>query len=301
MADVLLPATLTAALAAALTAALTLGAPRALAAQQPGAPAPLAPGHGRPPHAFRVCADPDAMPFSDQEREGFENRIAALLAQDLGDSLSYVWWPTRRGFVRMTLGSEACDIIMGTPQGYDLVLQTQPYYRSAYVAVTRQDRHLRITSLDDTLLKSLRIGVNTIGDNYENTPPAHALGARGINQRIVGFTTFYNQEHHPGDIVDAVAKGTIDVAIVWGPIGGYFARRSSVPLDVTMLPDTDRVTGFPLAYGVTLGVRRSDRGLRDTLDQALTRRRGDIDRILRDYGVPLLPLAPGSAAGAPAH
>ncbi len=101
--------------------------------------------------------------------------------------------------------------------------------------------------------------------------------------------------------MDAVAKGTIDVAIVWGPIGGYFARRSSVPLDVTMLPDTDRVTGFPLAYGVTLGVRRSDRGLRDTLDQALTRRRGDIDRILRDYGVPLLPLAPGSAAGAPAH
>jgi quinoprotein dehydrogenase-associated probable ABC transporter substrate-binding protein len=245
---------------------------------------------GRPPHAFRVCSDPDNLPFSDQQRQGFENKIAALLASDLGDSLSYVWFPTRRGFVRMTLGSEGCDIIMGAPQGYDLVLPTTPYYRSAYVAVTRRDRNLHITSLDDSLLKSITIGVNTMGDNYENTPPAHALGARGIYQHIVGFPTFYNAEQRPGDIVDAVAKGKIDVAIVWGPVAGYFAKRASVPLDVTVLPDTDRATGFPFAYGVTIGVRRVDRGLRDTLNDALARRRSDIDAILRDFGVPTVPM-----------
>jgi len=245
---------------------------------------------GRPPHAFRVCADPDNLPFSNSDRQGFENRIAALLAADLGDSVSYVWWPTRRGFVRMTLGAENCDVIMGTPQGYDLVLQTNPYYRSAYVVITRRDRHLHIASLDDSALRTLTIGVNTMGDNYENAPPAHALGARGINQHIVGFTTFYNAEHRPGDIVDAVAKGTIDVAIVWGPVGGYFAKQSPVPLDLSVLPDTDRATGFPMSYAVTLGVRRADRGLRDTLNQALDRRRGDIAAILQDYGVPLLPL-----------
>lgn len=260
-------------------------------AQEPGV-APQLPGSGRAPHAFRVCSDPDNLPFSDEQRRGFENKIAALLANDLGDSLSYVWWPTRRGFVRMTLGSEDCDIIMGTPEGYDLVLQTKPYYRSAYVAVTRRDRHLRITSLDDPALKTLTIGVNTMGDNYENTPPAHALGARGIYQHIVGFPTFYNREDRPGNIIEAVAKGSIDVAIVWGPLGGYFAKQSSVPLDVTMLPDTDRATGFPFSYGVAMGVRRADRGLRDTLNMALDRRRADIDAILRDYGVPLLPMTP---------
>jgi quinoprotein dehydrogenase-associated probable ABC transporter substrate-binding protein len=241
------------------------------------------------------------MPVSDQQRQGFENKIAALLASELGDSLSFVWWPTRRGFVRMTLGAGHCDIIMGVPMGYDLVLETTPYYRSAYVAVTRQDRHLRIASIDDTLLKSMTIGVNTMGDNYENPPPAHALGARGINQHIVGFTTFYNDEHRPGDIIDAVAKGNIDVALVWGPLAGYYAKRSPVPLDITALPDTDRATGFPFAYDVAVGVRRADRGLRDTLIEVLNRRRAAITAILHDYGVPLLPLSEVSAAPAASH
>jgi mxaJ protein len=269
---------------------MCLAAPSGLRGQDSGAP-PAVHGLGRPPHAFRVCSDPDNLPFSDQQRQGFENKIAALLASDLGDSVSYVWWPTRRGFVRMTLGAEACDIIMGTPKGYDLVLQTNSYYRSAYVAITRRDRHLHIRSLDDSALRALTIGVNTMGDNYENTPPAHALGARGINQHIVGFPTFYSTEHRPGDIIDAVAKGTIDVAVVWGPVGGYFVKQSSVPLDITALPDTDRATGFPFSYEVTLGVRRADRGLRDTLNAAIDRRHADIDAILRDYGIPMLPLA----------
>lgn len=266
------------------------------AAQQTEAAVPAAPGtsaataHTRPPHTFRVCADPDNLPASDEKLAGFDDKIAAMMAKDLGDSVSYVWWPTRRGFVRNTLSSSDCDVVFGVPKGYDLVLPTKPYYRSAYVAVTRRDRHLKISSLDDSALKSLKVGVTLIGDNYTNTPPAQALGARGINKSVVGFTSFYNADHRPGDIIEAVAKGQIDVALAWGPLAGYFAKHSAVPLDLTVLPDTDRATGFPFAYDLILGVRRADRGLRDTLNALIDRHRADIDAILRDYGVPSLPL-----------
>jgi mxaJ protein len=271
-------------------------------AQQTETAAPSAAGtsgatpHARAPHTFRVCADPDNLPASDDKRAGFDDKIAAMMAKDLGDSVFYSWWPTRRGFVRNTLSASDCDVVFGVPKGYDLVLPTKPYYRSAYVAVTRRDRHLKISSLDDSALKSLKVGVTLIGDNYTNTPPAQALGARGINQSVVGFTSFYNADHRPGDIIDAVAKGQIDVALAWGPLAGYFAKHSAVPLDLTVLPDTDRATGFPFAYDLTLGVRRADRGLRDTLNALIDRHRADIDAILRDYGVPLLPLATESAS-----
>jgi mxaJ protein len=288
---------------AGMTAGLALSAPLEAQQQggtQPAATPPPAAAAGRAPkaeHVFRVCADPDDMPFSNQKGEGFENKIAALLARDLGDTaVAYTWFPTRRGFVRNTLRAGECDAMIGAPAGYDLVLPTKPYYRSAYIAVTRRDRHLKVTSLDDSALKTLKIGVNLIGDNYENTPPAHALGARGITTNMVGFSTFYNQEHPPSEIVDAVASGKIDVAVVWGPLGGYWAKRSSVPLDLSVLPDTDRATGFPLAYEVTVGVRRNDRTLRDALNAALDRRKPEIEAILRDYGVPLLPITAESAA-----
>jgi mxaJ protein len=268
-------------------------------APTPGAPATggTSPtSHTRPPHTFRVCADPDNMPAADDKLEGFDNKIAALMAKDLGDSVSYTWWPTRRGFVRNTLSSSDCDVVFGVPKGYDLVLATKPYYRSAYVAVTRRDRHLKIASLDDSALKSLKIGVTLFGDDYTNTPPAQALGTRGITQNIVGFTSFYNSEHRPSEIIEAVAKGQTDVALAWGPLAGYFAKHSAVPLDLTVLPDTDRATGFPFAYELTLGVRRADRGLRDTLNTLIDRHRADIDAILRDYGVPVLPLTTESAS-----
>jgi len=279
-----------------------------LAAQQATPPQPPASGgaaattpasetlqHGRPPHTFRVCADPDNMPAANDKLEGFDNKIAALLAKDLGDTVAYSWWPTRRGFVRNTLASSNCDVILGVPEGYDLVLPTKAYYRSGYVAVTRRDRHLKITSLDDSVLKTLSIGVTQIGDNYTNTPPAQAVGARGMSKGVIGFTSFYSAADRPGDIIDAVGKGKIDVALVWGPLAGYFAKHSSVPLDLAMLPDTDRVTGLPFAFNLTLGVRRADRGLRDTLNAALDRHRADIDGILRDYGVPVLPITEPAA------
>ncbi len=251
--------------------------------------------HGRRTH-FASAPIPTICRLTDDKLAGFDNKIAALMAKDLGDSVSYSWWPTRRGFVRNTLSASDCDIVFGLPKGYDLVLPTKPYYRSAYVAVTRRDRHLKISSLDDSTLKTLKVGVTLIGDNYTNTPPAQALGARGINQSVVGFTSFYNAEHRPGDIIDAVAKGQIDVALAWGPLAGYFAKHSAVPLDLTVLPDTDRATGFPFAYDLTLGVRRADRGLRDSLNALIDRHRADIDAILRDYGVPLLPLMTESAS-----
>ena len=277
------------ALAGAWAGALvTGGAP--LEGQQPAGSA--TPVMGRPAHVFRVCADPNDLPFSNDKREGFDNKIAAVLAKDLNDSLTFAWWPTRRGFVRNTLSSSDCDVIIGVPQGYDLVQATNPYYRSTYVAVTRQDRHLKIMSLDDPMLKSLKVGVSLIGDNYTNTPPAHALGARGINQNVTGFTSFYTSDHPPSEIIDAVASGKIDVALAWGPLAGYYAKKSSVPLDLTALPDSDQVSGLPFAYNLTLGVRRADRGLRDTLNMVLDRRRADIDAILHDYGVPVLPLPP---------
>ena len=236
------------------------------------------------------------MPAADDKLEGFDNKIAALMAKDLGDSVTYTWWPTRRGFVRNTLSASDCDVVFGVPKGYDLVLATKPYYRSAYVAVTRHDRHLKITSLDDSALKSLKIGVTQFGDDYTNTPPAQALGARGINKSVVGFTSFYDSEHRPSEIIEAVAKGRIDVALAWGPLAGYFAKHSAVPLDLTVLPDTDRATGFPFAYELTLGVRRADRGLRDTLNTLIDRHRADIDAILHDYGVPVLPPMTESAS-----
>jgi mxaJ protein len=258
----------------------------------------------QPPPAkpvLRVCADPDDLPFSSQNQEGFENKIATMVAKDLGDSLSYTWWPNRRGFVRSTLSARVCDLMVSAPKGYDLVVETNPYYRSTYYIVTRKDRHLNIKSLDDAALKSLRVGVNMIGYDYTNTPPAHALSARGIVSNVQGFSTFYGSDARPSDIVDAVANGKIDVAFVWGPIAGYYAKRSTVPLELVALPDTDRVTGFPFAYDISIGVRRGEPALRDQLNQFIDRHRAEIDSVFRDYGIPTAPLSSPSATAAAPH
>jgi len=237
---------------------------------------------------LRVCGDPDNMPFSDRKEQGFENKIAQVLAGALGDSVVYTWWPHRRGFVRNTLSASECDVVMGVPAGYDPVLTTNPYYRSTYYFVTRADRHLDITSLDDPRLKTLKIGVGLIGDDYTNTPPAQALGSHGVTQNVRGFSLFYDEDTHPQDIVNAVADGTIDVALVWGPVAGYFAKESPVPLSLTALPDSDSVSGQRFAYDVAIGVRHSDREFRATLDSLLTEKRDTIQGILRTYNVPTL-------------
>ena len=243
------------------------------------------------PKQLRVCADPDNLPFSNERQEGFENRIAQFLAQEMQATLKYTWWPQRRGFLRNTLQARSCDVLIGVPKGYDPVLTTTPYYRTTYVLVYRQDRDRGIRSLDDTVLRHLKIAVNLIGDDYQNPPPAQALAARGVVGNLVGFATFYNTEQRPQTIIDAVARGDVDIAIVWGPLAGYFAPKESVPLAFVPLPDSVDRTGLPMAYDIAMGVRRSDRALGQQLNDIIARRQSEIARILDEYHVPRLPLA----------
>jgi len=238
------------------------------------------------PSTLRVCGDPDNLPFSDREEQGFENKIAALIAGDLGTTVSYFWWPHRRGFLRNTLRARECDVLMGVPEGMDAFITTRPYYRSAYQFVTRVDRDLDITSLDDPRLRQLKIGVNMIGYEYNNSPAARALGARGV-VGLIGFPTFYNEENRPSGIIEAVAEGKVDVAIVWGPLAGYFTKQQDVPLALSPLPDVDVRTRTPFAFGFAVGVRKSEKALLARIQEALDRKRGEIERILGEYGVPL--------------
>jgi quinoprotein dehydrogenase-associated probable ABC transporter substrate-binding protein len=255
-------------------------------------PSPIAsaaaPQFTRPAGVLRVCADPNNLPFSNERGEGFENKIADLMAQDLGERVEYTWWAQRRGFFRNTLQAGTCDIVMGVPAGFEMAATTKPYYRSTYVFLYRKDRHLSINSLDDPLLKKLRIGVQIIGDDYSNAPPAHALTRRNIVDNVRGFTLYgdYSKHDPPARIVDAVTNGDIDLAIVWGPLAGYFAKQSHVPLEVVPVSPQIDQPFLPFVFDISMGVRRDDPELKDQAEQFMERRRGDIDRILEDYRVP---------------
>ena len=252
--------------------------------------APIALVHaGDPPASpLRVCADPNNLPFSNEGREGFENRIAALLAEDLGRPLAYTWWAQRRGFVRNTLREGRCDVVMGVPAGFDPVLTTRPYYRSTYVFVVRADRHVDVRSFDDPRLRALRIGVQLIGNDGVNTPPVHALTQRGVIGNLVGYPVYgdYAEPNPPARVIDAVARGDVDVAIAWGPLAGYFARRAAVPLRIVPVMPAADPPGVRQVFAIAVGVRKDDRELREQLDAALERRRPEVDAILDAYGVP---------------
>jgi mxaJ protein len=237
---------------------------------------------------LRVCADPNNLPFSNSRGEGFENKIAQLIARDLRTTVEYTWFAQRRGFVRNTLGANKCDVIIGVPSSFELALTTRPYYRSTYVFVTRRDRKLEIESLDDPRLRKLRIGVQMIGDDYASSPPAHALANRGITRNVSGFMVYgdYREESPVRRIIDAVAKGDVDVSAVWGPTAGYFIRRSRVPLVATPVTPQIDVPFLPFVFDIAMAVRRGDTALRDQLDAILVRREKEIDAILRQYGVP---------------
>jgi quinoprotein dehydrogenase-associated probable ABC transporter substrate-binding protein len=243
-----------------------------------------------PPPTLRVCADPNNLPFSNRQQEGFENKIAELLAQEFKSKLQYTWWPQRRGFLRSTLGTGSCDVVMSVPAGFDPVLTTQPYYRSTYVFVYPQRAEHHIASFDDPVLHRLKIGVHLIGDDYANSPPAHLLSMKGIVDNVVGYSVFgnYAEDSPPGKIIDAVAAGEINVAIVWGPIAGYFAKKQTIPLTLTPVPAAAGSSAFPLSYSIAMGVRRTDDKLKARFDEALQRKAGDIRKILEEYGVPLV-------------
>jgi quinoprotein dehydrogenase-associated probable ABC transporter substrate-binding protein len=242
---------------------------------------------------LRACADPNNLPFSNAAGEGFENKLAERVAAALHRRLDYVWWAQRRGFIRNTLRAGACDIVIGVPSDYDLTLNTRPYYRSTYSFVARAGGTLP-HSIDDPALHRLRIGVQMIGDDFSNTPPAHALSARGIVGNVVGYTVYgdYRQPNPAGRIVDAVAKGEVDVALVWGPFAGYFAQRESPPLLVQAIDEKSGGQGMPFTFGIAMGVARGNTALRDALDGFIRTHQGEIDALLAGYGVPLLPLEP---------
>jgi mxaJ protein len=242
--------------------------------------------HATPARTLRVCADPNNLPFSNQAGEGFENRVAVLLARDLDARIEYTWWAQRRGFVRNTLKANACDVIMGVPVGFEQALTTHAYYRSTYVFVSRRDRHLQLASLDDPRLRQLRIGVQMIGDDFNNSPPAHALSNRGMVRNVVGYSVYgdYAQPGPLAAIVDAVDRGDVDAAVVWGPAAGYFARHKA--LDLTAIAPRADSPSLPFTFAIAMGVRRGDTALRDQLDAFIARRGADIGRILDEYGVP---------------
>lgn len=242
---------------------------------------------------LRVCADPNNLPFSNQQQQGFENKIAELVARDLNAKLTYVWYAQRRGFTRNTLNAHKCDLLVGIPASFERVSTTVPYYRSTYVFVTRRDRHIRLTSFDDPALKTLRIGVQMVGDDFMNTPPAHALATRHIIQNVKGFSVYgdYGQPNPPARVIDALANDDIDVAIAWGPLAGYFASREPVALDIAPVSPQIDLPFLPFVFDISMGVRRGQESLRDQLNAIISRRRAEIDRILDNYGVPRLSVA----------
>ena len=256
--------------------------------------------HG--PSELRVCADPYDMPFSNDHEEGLENKIAQLVAQDLNARVVNYWWPSRRGVLRNSILGGFCDVMIQAPVGFDPVATTKPYYRSTYYLVFRTGRGLQLRSLDDTILKHLKIGVNMIGYDYTNTPPAHALGARGI-VGLVGFGNFLNPDpnaDHPQDIINAVAKDSIDVAIVWGPLAGYWVKRAPAGLTMVALPDSDPVSGMRFAFDMAMAVRHRDKDLKAQLDSVIDRRRVDIIAILQRYNVPMIEMRAAATPAAPA-
>src|SRR5256885_780200 len=173
---------------------------------------------------LRIAADPNNLPFSNEKLEGFENKIAELIARDLNAGIEYRWRAQRRGFFRETLKEGDCDLVLGVPTGFERALTTKAYYRSSYAFVYRKDSGITVKSFDDPQLRTLRVGIQLIGDDGANTPPAHALAARNIVTNIVGFTVYgdYARQNPAAQIVDAVIEKNVDVAGIWGPLAGYF-------------------------------------------------------------------------------
>jgi len=232
---------------------------------------------------LRVCGDPDNLPFSNKQREGFENKIAEVIAKEVGAELTYYWWPHTRGLIRNTLRAGQCDVLISVPQGWEPVLWTRPYYRSGYVIVYPKAKGHKITSLDDPVLKQLKIGV------YVNSPPAEALAEKGIVKNMVGYNPLDYQQDRPGKIIEDLIAGEIDVAVVWGPVAGYYAKKLNASrLDIVPLQDGD--PGNPFSFEFSMGVREGNKALKADLEEALSKRQAEIQKILEDYGVPLVPL-----------
>jgi len=235
------------------------------------------------PTRLRVCADPRNMPFSNEAGEGIENKLAELFANKLGKTVDYTFFPQATGFVRQTLGSNRCDVIMGYPQGDELVQNTNAYYRTAYALVFPPDKGLDgVETLADPRLKGKRIGV------IAQTPPATNLAMNGLMGQARPYhlmidTRFDNSAQ---EMIDDLKAGEIDAAVLWGPMAGYYAKMAGVPL--TVVPLVKEQGGSRMVYRITMGVRPQDQEWKRTLNRLIAENQAEINRILLDYGVPLL-------------
>ncbi|KAA0574485.1 quinoprotein dehydrogenase-associated putative ABC transporter substrate-binding protein [Azospirillum sp. Sh1] len=235
---------------------------------------------GIPTDVLRVCADANLLPFSNDRGEGFENRIARLIADDLKVKLAFTWWPQTIGFVRNTLRTRQCDLVMGTAVGEELMQNTNPYYRSTYALVYRKDSGITARTLSDPSLQGARIGV------VARTPPSTVMLRHGLTNLEPYQLDTDTRAHHPAQrAVEDVAAARTDAAIVWGPIAGYFAARQQVPMAVVPLMDEPGTT--PFQYMISMGIRPDEPDWRHWLNDFIVRRQGDIDRILAEYHVPL--------------
>lgn len=235
------------------------------------------------PKVLRVCADPRNLPFSNEKGEGFENKLAELFAAKLQKKIDYMYYPQATGFVRMTLGAHRCDVIMGFPQGDDLVQGTNPYYRTAYALISKQNSDLEsVTTLGDARLKGKHIGI------VAGTPPATNMAANGLMANAKPYPLMIDTrvDSSAEAMINDLNKGEIDAAILWGPMAGFYAKKTNPPLHVT--PLVNEKTGPQLVYRIGMGVRRADQNWKRLLNRLIQESQPEINKILSDYGVPLL-------------
>ena len=235
------------------------------------------------PKVLRVCADPRNLPFSNEKGEGFENRLAELLAKKLQKKLDYMYFPQATGFVRMTLGAHRCDVIMGFPQGDDLVQGTNPYYRTAYALVAKAGSGLEdVTTLGDPRLKGKHLGI------VAGTPPATNMAANGLMTNAKSYPLMIDTrvDSSAGAMIGDLEKGEIDAGVLWGPMAGFYAKRANPPLHVT--PLVKEMAGPRLVFRIGMGVRPADQNWKRLLNRVIQENQTAINKILLDFGVPLL-------------
>jgi mxaJ protein len=258
---------------------------------------------GDEPRVLTVCADPNNMPFSNRAEEGFENKLSSLIAQRMHMRLTYVWWAQRRGYARSTLVEPVCDLWPGVALGVGRMAMSRPYYRSTYVFLSRSDAPFRGLTLDDERLRSTIVAVQMIGNDATNTPPAHALARRGLTANVRGYMLYGNYEtsNPPAAIVNAVINGDVGVALVWGPMAGYFARQSKAPLRLEPVTPSLYEGTWPMTFDIAVGVRNGNPELLRQVNQILADEAPAIHALLLSYGVPLVPSSEiADTAGSPA-
>jgi len=234
---------------------------------------------------LRVCGDPGNMPFSERKEDGFENRIAAIIADELKIKVRYYWLTQGPGFVRNTLGTGLCDLIVGSALGSEGVQNTNPYYRSVYTLIVKQGDLAGVTGLDDPKLKGKRIGV------IAGTPPVNRMGDLGLISSMKAYAPYQldparKNQTVGAEIVSDLAAGQIDAAVLWGPSAGWLAKQSGTAMDVIpLLKEPDRP---PMSYRIAMAVRIGENDWKRSLNTILRKRRSDIEAVLRDFDVPLL-------------